>query len=112
MEKLDAIVQRPPSLIRRMKSSYLDRNIHLGLKRECVDEEEHGVDSQTQSQEGDNLSGGGIEGDAQEGSQAHASSNIHGHQEDSSQAQTCLGPHLVRPSVQGGNSVHNLKYII
>ena len=79
------------------------------LERECVYEEEHGVDSQAQSKEGDNLGAGGIEGDAKECCQAHASSYIHGHQEDSTKTQSSLGPDLVSPSVQCGYCIHNLK---
>ena len=73
-----------------------------------MDQEEHGVDPQAEGEEGDDLGGGGVEVDPDEGGQAEAGTDVHRHQEDSSQAQASLGPHAVRPAVERGSSVDEL----
>ena len=74
-----------------------------------MDQQEHGVDPQAEGEEGDDLCGGGVEVDPDEGGQTEAGADVHRHQEDSSEAQPGLGPHPVSPAVERGSSVHQLE---
>ena len=76
-----------------------------------MDQQEHGVNSESQSQEGNNLCAGSIEVDPQERSEAHAGTNVESDQEDATETETSLRSDSVRPSVEAAHSVHNLKYL-
>ena len=73
-----------------------------------MDQEEHGVDPQAECEEGNNLRGGGVEVDPDEGGQTQASTDVDRHQENSGQAQPGLRPHPVSPAVERGASVDQL----
>ena len=74
-----------------------------------MDEEEHGVDTKTQSEEGDDLSAGGVEWYPHESCQTHASTHIHSHQEDATKTKSSLRANLISPSVESRQRVDNLN---
>ena len=74
-----------------------------------MDQEKHGVNSQSQSQEGNNLCAGSVEMDSEQRSEAHASSYVESDKENSSETETSLRSDSVSPSVEAANSVDNLN---
>ena len=74
-----------------------------------MDQEEHGVHAESERQEGDDLRGGRVEGDADECGEAEAGTHVHGDQQHAAQPQPGLGAHPVPPAVQSAHRVHNLN---